>query len=250
LLLAKIDNSDIDVDSYVKRVDMMANDVKSQLDASASEVDRIRKLDHYLFEEMGLHGSRFEYDNRSNGYLNEVIDDREGLPITLAVLYMEMARRLDLNVVGVGLPGHFVVRFEPTDSGIARETIDVFERGQRLAEEDVARILSEAGFPNEDRFRSAKTPKEIIERMASNLLRRAEAERADDDVLRCLETLVRLSPNDAEHRVKRLEMRYRTGRLAMALEDANWLIREAPPGLNVELIRELRQKIELTLEQQ
>lgn len=248
LLLAKIDNPDIDVDSYVRRVDSMASDVRAMFDASASESDRIKKLDHYLFQELGLRGSRFEYDNRSNGYLNEVIDDREGLPITLAVLYMEIARRLDLKVVGVGLPGHFVVRFEPTDSNAPKETIDVFERGRRLSDEDIALIMSEAGFPNEERFRSAKSPREIIERMASNLLRRTEAERLDDDVLRYLETLVMLSPNDVEYRLKRLEMRYRSNRLQMALEDANWLISESPQGLNVEMIRDLRQKIEQSLE--
>ncbi len=244
LLLAKIDNPDIDVDAYVKRVDVMAEDVKAMLKPDANEKDRISKLDEYLFQDLGLRGSRFEYDNRSNSFLNEVIDDREGLPITLSVLYMELARRLDLNVVGVGLPGHFVVRFEPTDNSLARETIDVFERGQRLTDSQVSLILAESGFPDEERFRAAKTALEIVERMASNLLRRAETERIDEDVLRYLETLVMLSPTNVEYRIKRLEMRYRTGRFEMAMEDANWLIRESPPGLNVEMIRELRQTLE------
>ena len=64
---------------------------------------------------MGFHGSTLDYDHRSNSYLNEVIDDREGLPITLSVLFIELANRLDLPVSGLGLPGHFIAMYrEPT----------------------------------------------------------------------------------------------------------------------------------------
>ncbi|MFN9719603.1 MAG: transglutaminase family protein [Planctomycetota bacterium] len=248
LLLAKIDNPDIHVEAYLRRVDIMADDVRAMLSSTSADTERIARLDQYLFQELGLRGSRFEYDNRSNSFLNEVIDDREGLPITLSVLYMELARRLDLTVVGVGLPGHFVVRFEPRDPSQPRETIDVFARGQRLSDAQISLLMSEAGFPDEQRFRAAKTPLEIIERMAANLLRRAESERVDEDVLRYLETLVMLSPTNLEYRIKRLEMRSRTGRLQLAIDDANWLIVEAPPGLNIEMIRELKQAAEEKLD--
>ncbi len=85
-----------------------------------------RALNKFLFKERGFHGSRLEYYSRSNSYLNEVIDDREGMPITLSVLYIELARRLEAAVVGLGLPGHFMVRHEPAKG--KRQIIDASRR--------------------------------------------------------------------------------------------------------------------------
>ena len=250
LLLAKIDNPDVDVQLYLDRVDSMADELKKSLPAEASDAARLARLDQWLFEEMGVRGSRYEYDSPSNSYLNEVIDDREGIPISLSIFYMELAARLQLNVVGVGLPGHFVVRFQPTTPDAQPETIDVFERGKRLSEQDIQRILAEAGFPDESRFREARTPRQILERMLMNLLSLAESQRRDADVLSCLETLTLIEPANVEYRAKRLEMRARTGRLSMAIDDASWFISEQPPGVDVERVRELRQSLETQLERQ
>ena len=250
LLIARIDNPDVDVTLYLDRVNAMVDDLKKTLPADASEAVRIARLDQWLFEEMGVRGSRYEYESPSNSYMNEVIDDREGIPISLSVLYMELAAQLQLKVVGVGLPGHFVVRFEPTTAGATPETIDVFERGRRLSEDDVRRILAEAGFPDEPRFREARSTRQILERMLMNLLSLAESQRRDPDVLSCLETLALIDPNNVEYRAKRLEMRARTGRLQMAIEDASWFISEQPSGVDVERVRELRQSLEMQLERQ
>jgi len=250
LLLAHMDNPDVDVEAYVARIRDMADELKATFPENATEAQRLAALDKYLFEDLGVRGSQFEYYARSNSYLNEVIDDREGLPITLAVLYMELAARVDLTVVGVGLPGHFVVRYEASDEAGADELIDPFERGRRLTEQDVLKKLSIAGFPNEPRFREAKSPVQIIERMTLNLLGLMEDERSDGDVLRYLETLVMLEPTNPEHRAKRLEMRARTGRLEMAIRDADWFIKNELPSVDVERVRELRQSLELQLERQ
>ena len=157
---------------------------------------------------------------------------------------------MDLKVVGVGLPRHFVVRFEPTDETAADETIDTFERGRRLSEDDILKLLSSEGFPNEPQFREARSPVQIIERMTLNLLGLMEDERNDHDVLRYLETLVLLNPVNPEHRAKRLEMRARTGRLEMAIRDANWFITHPLPAVDVERVRALRQNLEEQLERQ
>lgn len=249
LLVARIDNSDVDPAGYVQRVERMAGEIRGRLPADASESVRLAALDRWLFEELGFRGSRFEYDTASNSYLNEVIDDREGIPISLSVLYMELAKRLDLKVVGVGLPGHFVVRFEPQSGGEA-QMIDVFERGRRLSEDDVRRIIAAAGFPDQPRFREARTAPEIIERMVNNLLSLAEARRADETVLSCLETLAEIVPDNVEYRAKRLEMRARTGRLAMAVSDADWFTAKQPEGVDVERVRQLRQTLQDQLERQ
>lgn len=248
LLLAHIDNPDVDVNAYLARMDEMADELKRTFPENATEQQRLAALDKYLFEELGMRGSQSEYYTRSNSYLNEVIDDREGLPITISVVYMELARRVDLEVVGVGLPGHFVVRFEPTDSTQASQIIDAFDHGRRMNDDEVRKVLAAANFPDLPRFREAKTPVQIMERMTLNLLNLAEEEKNDEDVLRYLETLVMLEPMTPEHRAKRLEMRARTGRLEMAIRDASWFIDNPTPGVDVERVRELRNTLEIQLE--
>ena len=248
LLLAHIDNPDVDVNAYVARMDEMAEELKRTFPENATEQQRLSALDKYLFEELGMRGSQSEYYTRSNSYLNEVIDDREGLPITISVVYMELAKRVDLKIVGVGLPGHFVVRYEPSDPALASEVIDPFEHGRRMNDDEVRKVLAAANFPDLPRFREAKTPIQIMERMTLNLLNLAEDEKNDDDVLRYLETLVMLEPLNPEHRAKRLEMRARTGRLEMAIRDASWFINNPTPGVDVERVRELRNSLELQLE--
>lgn len=245
LLIARIDNPDVDPPVYIARLDQLADEVRSKLPPDAPPAARLAELDRLLFQELGVRGSRQEYESPSNSYLNEVIDDREGIPISLSVLYMELARRLNLNVVGVGLPGHFVVRYEPGGTETP-QTIDVFERGKRLSEEDIRAILAAARFPDEPRFREPASTPRIIERMLMNLLGIAESRRDDDQVLALLETLTTVSPDNIEYRAKRLEMRARTARIQMAIEDADWFIRTQPDGVDIERVRQLRQ----TLEQQ
>src|SRR5216684_5716061 len=91
----------------------MGGEIRAALPKDADGPGKLAALNKYLFTERGFHGSRQDYYNRSNSYLNEVLDDREGIPITLSVLYIELARRVGLKVVGIPLPGHFVVEFLP-----------------------------------------------------------------------------------------------------------------------------------------
>ncbi|MBI3821979.1 MAG: trypsin-like peptidase domain-containing protein, partial [Planctomycetes bacterium] len=110
LLVARLDNEELDVDFYVQEIDRLARLVQGRIPANAKPQAALDELNKFLFKERGFHGSHSEYYSKSNSYLNEVMDDREGLPITLSVLYIEISRRLKLNVVGVPLPGHFIVR--------------------------------------------------------------------------------------------------------------------------------------------
>ena len=98
---------------------------------SLSPLEALNKL---LFQDRGFHGSRGDYYSRANSYLNEVLDDREGLPITLSLLYLELGRQVGLKLVGVALPGHFVVRHEPPD-GVAH-LVDVYEGGKNMSQRE------------------------------------------------------------------------------------------------------------------
>lgn len=250
LLIARMDNPDVDVEAYVDRVRQWADEIRSSVPDDADESTRLTTMDRYLFEELGVHGSRFEYYSSSNSYINEVIEDREGLPIALSVLYIDIGRRLGLNIQGVGMPGHFIVQFSPAAHPTEIQMIDPFEQGKRLSDEDITNRLTEARVPDLPQFRVPQTAVQICERMIGNLLGLAEQQRDDAAVLRYRETLVTLSPTNTEYRAKRLDMRARTGRLASAIDDANWFIEHPTDEIDQERLREFRSNLESELSHQ
>ena len=91
LLIARLDNEELDVDAYRQEINRLARSVAATFPKDAKAQDKIKLLNKFLFKERGFHGSHSDYYSRSNSYLNEVLDDREGLPITLSVLYLELA---------------------------------------------------------------------------------------------------------------------------------------------------------------
>lgn len=181
LLIARLDNPELDVDGYIQEVERHARRVKGGLEAETSEEVLFAALNRYLFEEQGFHGSRTDSGNRSNSYVNEVLDDREGLPITLTVVYMEIARRLGLNVVGVGMPGHFLARHEPKLG--PQQLVDVFDRGRRIMPTDAKlkfEDLSDA--PWKESYLDAIPHKATLVRILRNLFVTANEARARSDV--------------------------------------------------------------------
>src|SRR5439155_26701104 len=92
LLVSKLDNPDLEIDSYRRQLDDMARELREKFPSKAQSAERLGALKEYLFSENGFHGSRSDYYNRANSYINEVIDDREGIPITLSVLFIELGR--------------------------------------------------------------------------------------------------------------------------------------------------------------
>ena len=204
-----------------------------------SEADRLKAIDHFLFDESGYHGSRTEYYHPANSYLDRVIDDREGLPITLSVLYIELGRRLGLTMEGVGLPGHFIVRFKPVEGSV--ELVDVFDRAKRCSRDDAAKIVAEfTGQELNEQHLAAANEDQILVRMLSNLLGIAQ-ERDDRPALaRYLEALVTLQPENASMRGMRAVVRRELGQTQAALDDLDWILQHAPPGIDLETVERMR----------
>ncbi len=176
LWVARLDDDEIDIDAYRGVVDRMAEEIKHGLPAETDEVARLAALNKFFFEESGFHGNRRSYYQRANSHINEVLDDREGLPITLSVIYMELARRLGLTVEGVGLPGHFVVRYRPA-AGEAR-LIDVYDGGQEVsAKEADERVREATGALLSEEQQRAMTKCAIVVRILHNLINVAQKQR-------------------------------------------------------------------------
>lgn len=239
LLIASLDNPELDIDAYIAEVDRMADEVREKIADGADASERLKQMDRYLFEENGFHGGRDEYYHPANSHLNRVIDDREGLPITMTILYIELGRRLDINIEGVGLPGHFVARH--VDAKSEGQLIDVFERGERLSQIDAARIvLQHSGRMLEDNDLRPQTTEDIMIRVLRNLIGSASRLRDAEAVLRYVDALVALRQDDGEFRMMRVAARHQTDRDHAALEDLEWLIQQQPPGIDIHEVQQMR----------
>ncbi len=222
LLIARLDNPELDVDGYVQEVERHAKRVVGTVAADSTEEDRFVALNRYLFEEQGFHGSRTDYDNRSNSYVNEVLDDREGLPITLTVVYVEIARRMGLNIVGVGMPRHFLARHEPKLG--APQLIDVFERGHRLTSEEARTKFEElSNSPWKDSYLESFPARATLERILRNLFNAAYEAREPERMLRYTDSILILSPNSAQDHMYRALLCYETQRWQQARNEIEWL---------------------------
>jgi serine protease Do len=243
LLVARLDNDEVDVDAYRREVDRMGRDLAAALPKGADDAAKLEALNRYFFRQRGFHGSRRDYYHRSNSYLNEVIDDREGLPITLSVLYLELAKRIGLNVVGVGMPGHFVVRLLPAKG--KAQLIDVFAGGVPLDREEAGkRVEATAGRPLRDGDLAATGKRAIVVRLLQNLVGLAERDGDRDGLLRYLDAMVAVDPERAEARWGRAVLHYQAGQREAARADVDWLLEHDPKGVNRKAVRELRDLLE------
>ncbi len=236
LLLARHDNPEIDIAAYMNDFRDMVADLKEDPEIKKGTIPAVKRLNRYLFEENGFHGSRSDYESRSNSYMNEVLDDREGLPITLSVLYIELASNLGVQgVFGVPLPGKFMVGYRDGPEG-ELHLLDVFDKGSEFTVEQAAVQLGE--LPPESLVAAKK--RDIILRMLRNLLGVLFDEaRPPRESLPYLDLVLAIDPKAATERLTRAQLRQRLGEKAAAREDVGWLIQNFPEDGPPELIQQL-----------
>ncbi len=238
LLIAAIDNPEFNVEDSLQTLDDLAKDFEKSLPAGITPADKLTAFHRFLFEEQGFHGSRVNYYNPSNSYLNETIDDREGLPITLSVVYMTLGRRVGLKVEGVGLPGHFVVRAVPEMGEPV--LIDPFERGKTLSLDDAKSLVSETGRTWDDSALAAQTARQIVVRILRNLLNLANESQDPDAALRYVETILALDPESLSDQLLKAVLCYNTQRYEEGIDVTEKLIQSNSPDLRLDQLRNLQ----------
>src|SRR5262249_34295774 len=140
LLIAAEEYPFMDVEKYLDQIGAFAERARSRDDLYADPLSRIMRLSDLVFGEWGFRGNVEDYFDARNRFLNDVIDRRTGIPITLSVLFLEIARRIGLKLFGVGMPGHFVVKFVGDENEIL---IDPFNGGRLLSEEKCREMIKE-----------------------------------------------------------------------------------------------------------
>jgi regulator of sirC expression with transglutaminase-like and TPR domain len=176
-MIAQDAYAELDIESYLGEIERMALRLRARLARVDGAEERVVGLNEFLFAELGYRGNAEDYYDPRNSYLNEVIDRRTGIPITLSVLYMELGRRIGLPLQGVSFPGHFLVRLrlrggmlvlDPFTGGVPQSERDLRERLQRVIPAGVADRVPVAELPL-DQFLEPATNRQILARMLRNL---------------------------------------------------------------------------------
>ena len=169
LLLAAAEYPHLDIEEYLSLLNQFGEAARAVDDFFADPLTRIRRLSQLLFDEFEFRGNVENYYDARNSFLNDVIDRRTGIPITLSVVMIEVARRIGLRLFGVGMPGHFIIKYVDDDREIF---VDPFHGGRIISEEHCQELISQMysdRMPFHSSFLHAVSKKQILARMLQNL---------------------------------------------------------------------------------
>ena len=233
LAIARVEYPSLDPLPYIDGLARMGQEAAVRVArAGAGRLDAIRAFNEYLYDEQGFTGNREHYDDPRNSLLNEVMERRTGIPITLAVVYLEVARRAGLRVAGINFPGHFLLRAsEATGDGADFVIIDPFHGGALLSEADCRELLrqhlgDEAAFDRT--LLEPATRHHIIVRMLVNLKRLYVRMRSFPQARFISDLLLAVDPSATSELRDRGLLAYHLQDFAAALRDLEEYLRLAP----------------------
>jgi len=236
LLVAAESDPHIDVDGELRTLESWAAELRGRLEPGWNNLQKLARLRAFVFEELGFRGDRLDYFSPSNSLLHQVIHRRRGIPITLAIVMMELGWRIGIPFEGIGFPGHFLVRLagEPRDL-----ILDPYRRGMSVHEEDCRRMLLETtgGKIEFEQAQLASVGKlEMIVRLLHNLkgayLRGDENERA----LAAVERLLVLDPENADEMRDCGLLLFRLHRYGQALDSLTGYLDRVPVARDRETV--------------
>ncbi len=243
LYFAQVEYPNLEVDQYLNALDAIANKVKERLPNTFYPLKVIKTINQYLFDDLGFQGNSNNYYDPRNSYLNEVISRRTGIPISLSVVYLEIAKRINFPMVGIGMPGHFIIRPNFEDAGIF---VDVFNRGEILFEQDCEARLREIysqPVKLEPHFLEPVSHRQILGRMLTNLKYIYINCQEYAKVLPIIELILRLFPNHPLELRDRGLLYYQFGQWQQAIHDLELYLAMLPTAQDAEAIGQLLAKI-------
>jgi len=231
-------NPHLDIPAYLQRIDQLAREVAERRDPAGDVYHSLAALNHVLFRQHGFDGNRDDYYDPRNSFLSEVLDRKIGIPITLCVLYMEVARRISVPVEGIGFPGHFLVKCSAGEEAIF---IDPFHRGEVKITEDLGQMLEKLygrKVALRPQFLEAAGKKQILKRMLVNLKAIYLRNNSVGEALSIFDHLIILDPAGAEEIRDRGSLYLHMGCFRQAREDFDAYLRLAPNAHDAEMVRE------------
>jgi regulator of sirC expression with transglutaminase-like and TPR domain len=238
LAIAQEEYPTLDIQTYLERLDQLAAVVRDRSAGENSPYRLIASLNYVLFTQEGYRGNRDDYYDPRNSFLNEVIERRIGIPIALSVLYMEVARRADLRLHGVGFPGHFLVKYTGDEGEIV---VDPFDKGEVRTTEELQEMLDRlygGKVRLQPEFLSRVSNRQIVQRILANLKAIYVREENFHKAVSVVELLVILDPISADEIRDRGLLYLKHERFSEAVDDLETYLRLAPDAADAEEILE------------
>ena len=243
LLIAAEEYPDLPLERYLADLDRLATRVGERLHRDAGPREILARMNRVLVEEEGFRGNSENYYDPRNSYLNEVLDRRTGIPITLSLVYIEVGRRVGFALQGVGFPGHFLVKHK---SGDAELVVDPFASGRILTEDDCRSRLVEL-FGRELEFQpahlEASSPRQMLVRMLYNLKSIYSSRQDDRRALAAVERILLLKPGALGEVRDRGLLLSRLNRPLEALADLARYRRERPRAKDASEVDDLMESL-------
>jgi regulator of sirC expression with transglutaminase-like and TPR domain len=239
LYIAQEEYPRLDTEEYLNALDTMAMEVEERLPSSRYPLRVIQGINQYLYNNLGFAGNQQDYYDPRNSFLNDVIDRRVGIPITLALVYLEIAKRINFPMEGVGLPGHFLIRPAISDMEIF---VDAFNRGEVLFAQDCQDKLNQMfqqSVTLRPEFLATINKRQFLARMLTNLkyiyLRKQEIEKS----LSVVERILLLFPEATSELRDRGLLYYQLGHYPQATNDLENYLANVPNAEDAATIRRL-----------
>lgn len=195
-------NPGLDLGVLQIEVDRLAAKLRRRLPADASQVQKLRLLNHFFYQELGFCGNVNDYYHPDNSYLHRVIDTRRGIPISLAVVYIELAQQIGLQIQGISFPGHFLMKLSVQSGEIILDPFDGSSLSREELEERLEPFPGSTGKPSSALgfYLQPASARDILVRMLRNLKAVFTEEHAWRRLLGVQARLVILLPNDITER--------------------------------------------------
>jgi regulator of sirC expression with transglutaminase-like and TPR domain len=239
LTFARIEDPQLDLEHYMHRVEELARRVAARIQDLDDPAQVIAALNEVLFQEEMFRGNTVDYYSPRNSFLHHVLDRRLGIPITLALVYMEVARRVGFPLFGVGMPGHFLLKHYDVDGRSI--LIDAFERGQVVTEEDCRQKLKSiyAGQVTlQPEFLLPVTRRQMLTRMLNNLRSIYLSQRDFRRAVQVVDLILVIYPRSPEDVKQRAVLRYNLDDYRGALSDFDEYVKMSPDASDAEEIRQ------------
>ncbi len=243
LYLAQEEYPALDIESYLNALDTMAEEVRERLPAQSYPLRIIQTINQYLYDDLGFTGNTTDYYDPRNSFLNEVIERRTGIPITLSLIYLEIAKRIDFPMASVGMPGHFLVRPSLEEMELY---VDPFERGEILFSQDCQERLTQIynrPFDFKPDLLLPVSPQQFLVRMLANLKYIYLNQNQLQKSLAAVERILLIFPEALQELRDRGILYYQLGRWAEASQDLAEYLDGSPTAEDVDLIRQLLERI-------
>jgi len=239
LTIARTEYPELNIESYVERVDELALQAEARVTEIGDASETISAINYVLFQQAGLQGNRDDYYDPRNSFLNDVLDRCLGIPITLALIYMEVGRRLGFPLFGVGMPGHFLLKNYDIDG--SETLIDCFNGGDILDAQDCQRRLDEiysGQMTLRPEFLFAVSRRQMLTRILNNLKTVYLTARNFKKVLPLVDLVLVIYPRSPEDVKQRALLRYSLGQAKAAAEDLEEYLKMSPEASDSDEIRQ------------